>query len=198
MAVVKLRLGFCANIQRTRVAQRYATVSSSRSRTSRDSSSYDPQRRSISRILITQMPIRVPSLRVTSILVHISLFSWRGEQWRHYGYGPRHRTHRFLSTPGAVLPRFSRKLNVQWLRVPLVLSTDSCLGRALLINRGAITRDLSRIAFSFFLSLRFLFRIYIFRVTKSDIIPTRHLSLLILFIYAVNQESNIFFLIIYI
>lgn len=73
-----------------------------------------------------------------------------------------------------------------------------CLGRALLINRGAITRDLSRIAFSFFLSLRFLFRIYIFRVTKSDIIPTRHLSLLILFIYAVNQESNIFFLIIYI
>lgn len=89
-AVVKLRLGFCANIQRTRVAQSYATLSSSRSRTSRDSSSYDPQRRSISRIPITQMPIRSLPSRNLDSRAHLSSLG-AGEQWRHYGYGPRHR-----------------------------------------------------------------------------------------------------------
>lgn len=71
-AVVKLRLGFCANIQRTLVAQCYATLSSSRSRTSRDSSSYDPQRRSISRIPITQMPIRSLPSRNLDSRAHLS------------------------------------------------------------------------------------------------------------------------------
>lgn len=52
-----------------------------------------------------------------------------------------------------------------------------CLGRALLINRGAITRDLSRIAFSFFLSLRFLFRIYIYLEWLSRILFRRDICL---------------------
>lgn len=97
---------FCANIQRIQVAQSYATESSSRPR-HLEIHHRTIQRRSISRIPITQMPIRsLPSCNLDSH-VHLSSLS-SGEQWRHYGYGPRHRPHGFLSTPAGVTAIFTK------------------------------------------------------------------------------------------
>lgn len=63
------------------------------------------QRRSISRIPITQMPIR--SLLSCNLDSHLSSLD-SGKQWRHYSYKPRHRPHGFLSTPADITAIFTK------------------------------------------------------------------------------------------